>query len=105
VVKNKKTGKKHILRDYRDQRSWSNDYEIIKGWTYITYEYKFPLEAAYVIPSDLKEGETVFILDLIENIDSYRHNQGRNLRLNSGKAIWENNDLHIISKGCVITKG
>jgi hypothetical protein len=101
VVKNKKTGEKHILGDYRDERAWDDDYEIIKGWTHETYEYKFPLEAAYVIPSDLKEGETVFILDLIENLDEFRHNQGKKLRLKSGIAVWENNDLQIRSIGCI----
>ena len=34
IVRDKKNGKKHILRDYRDSRAWNENFEIIQDWTY-----------------------------------------------------------------------
>lgn len=95
LVQNKKTGKKYRIHDFRDTRSFSKDYEVIQDWTYEYHNYDFPKVAAYVIPNDIKDGEIVRVMDVIENFLSYKSNQGRTERLKSCKAIWKNNDLEI----------
>jgi hypothetical protein len=95
MVKNNKSGKEFKIRDFRDKRGYSDEFEIAKDWTYQYYHYKFPQEAAYIIPNDIEEGEKVIVVDLIENFLSYYYNQGGGKRLKSCKAIWENNDLQI----------
>jgi hypothetical protein len=96
VVRNKKTGLKTKIHDFRDNRADSSNYEIVTDWTYVYQEYHFPNEAAYVIPKDIKVGEIVFIEDLIENLTGYMHNQGGTKRLKGCKAIWNNNDLQLL---------
>ena len=96
IVRNKTTGIKFRIYDFRDNRRWSDKYEIITDWTYIYDDYNFPEEAAYVIPKDIKVGEIVFVDDLIENFHGYMHNQGDSRRLKGCKAIWNNNDLQIL---------
>ncbi len=95
-VKNKKTGRKIKLYDFRDERAFSDEYEIVQDWTYQYFNYSFPDEAAYVIPDNIKEDEIVFVEDLIENFLGYYHNQGDSERLKGCKAIWKNNDLQIL---------
>lgn len=95
VVKNKFTGKESKIYDFRDERGYSEDFEIIKAWTYEYNNYDFPKEAAYVIPQDIKDGEVVIVDDLIENFLGYQYKQGGGERLKSCRAIWKNNDLQI----------
>ena len=95
IVRNKKSGKESKIFDFRDDRGYSDDYEIVKDWTYQYHNYDFPQEAAYIIPDDIREGEIVMVDDLIENFLSYHYNQGGSERLKSCKAIWNNNDLKI----------
>jgi hypothetical protein len=96
ILRNKLTGQTTEIYDFRDERAYSDEYEIVKDWTYQYRQHEFPEEAAYVIPKDIKEGEIVFVSDLIENFLSFQHNQGRSERLQSCKAIWKNNDLEIL---------
>ncbi len=96
LLKNKLFGTKHKIVDFRDSRYYSDKYEIIIDWTYLYHEYKFPPVAAYIIPNEIKEGETVEIEDLIENFNEYTYNQGGSSRLNSARAVWEDNDLKIL---------
>ena len=96
IVKNKKSGKTHKLYDYRNPKAWDDAYEIITYWTYEYKNHEYPNDAAYVIPNDIKEGEIVFIKDLIENFIGYTHNQGYSSRLNSCKAKWINEDFKIL---------
>jgi hypothetical protein len=96
IVRNKKTGRETKIYDLRDSRGYSDDFEKVKDWTYQYHIYNFPEEAAYVVPSDIKEDEIVFIDDLIENFLSYTHNQGGSKRLKGCRAIWKNNDLQIL---------
>lgn len=98
ILKNKKSGKESKIYDFRDNRIYSKEYEIVKNWTNQYHIYDFPDEAAYVIPNEIQEGEIVFIDDLIENFLGYQHNQGLNDRLNSCAAVWKNNDLQILYK-------
>lgn len=95
IVRNKKSGKESKIFDFRDDRGYSDDYEIVKDWTYQYHNYDFPQEAAYIIPDDIKDGEIVMVDDLIENFLGYHYNQGGSERLKSCKAIWKNNDLQI----------
>lgn len=96
LLKNKLFGTKHKIVDFRDSKYYSDKYEIIKDWTYLYHEYKFPPKAAYLIPDDIQEGETVEIEDLIENFLEYTYNQGGSGRLKSARAVWEDNDLKIL---------
>ena len=95
-LRNKLTGISFKIYDFRDSRGWSDKYSIITDWTYSYYNYDFLDEAAYIIPSDIKEGEIVFVKDLIENYIGYSHNQGTDNRLSGYQAIWKNNDLEIL---------
>ena len=108
IVKNKKSGKEQKIYDFRDSRSHSDEYEVVTDWTYQYHDYNFPQEAAYAIPDDIKEGEVVFIDDLIENFLGYHYNQGGTDRLKSSNAVWKNNDLQILynpDKDCVKVVG
>ncbi len=58
---------------------------VIKIITY--YPYKFPKEAAYLLPKDLEVGERVVIEDLIEDIVGASHSWGT-YRLDSAEAVW-----------------
>ncbi len=96
IVRNKITGLESKVSDFRDGRDRSNEYEVVQNWKYVYYTYDFPKKAAYVIPNDIKEGEIVFVDDLIENFLAYTYDQGQDERLSSSKAIWKNKDLHIL---------
>ena len=96
IVKNKKSGKTFKIYDFRDERGYSDDFEIVQDWTYKYKKHQFPHGAAYVIPEDIKDGEIVFVEDLIENLLSYHYNQGGSDRLKSCNALWKNNDLIIL---------
>ncbi|NDA64862.1 MAG: hypothetical protein EBX50_22975 [Chitinophagia bacterium] len=95
IVKNKKSGMKFKIYDFRDERGYSEDYEVVQDWTYEYKKHEFPNVAAYVIPEGIKNEEIVLVEDLIENFLSYQHNQGGSKRLKSCKAIWKNNDFEI----------
>lgn len=95
IVKNKLTGKESKIYDFRDQRGYSEHFEIVKDWTYEYNNYVFPKEAAHVIPQDIKDGEFVIVDDLIENFLGYQNNQGGSERLKSCRGLWKNNALQI----------
>jgi len=54
-----------------------------------------PPIAAYIIPNDIEVGERVYILDIIENIESTSWNQGNTARQDSGYAVWNGDDFDI----------
>jgi len=65
-------------------------------WThYYPYKFESPF-AAYLIPSDIKRGEMVFIEDLIEDYIGTTWNQGDTYRLESCEAIWIRSKLKIL---------
>jgi hypothetical protein len=108
VLRDKVTGKEFKIYDFRDERGFSDEFEMVKEWTYQYRKNKFPKEAAYVIPDDIEEGEQVHIQDLIENFLGYQHNQGDSERLKSCMAVWKDNDLHILydpKKDCIMAVG
>jgi hypothetical protein len=96
ILRDKLTGDSFKVYDFRDSRTWSDKYSIVTDWTYTYRNYDFPDEAAYIIPSDIEEGEIVFVKDLIENYIGYSHNQGAKRRLKGYEARWINNDLEIL---------
>jgi hypothetical protein len=98
VYQNKKTGEIEIVGDYRMGFSPNDnkDFEIVVDWTfYYPYSFKSPF-AAYLIPEDIKIGETVFVEDLIEDIVGATWNQGDTYRLESCEAVWNGVDLVIV---------
>jgi hypothetical protein len=96
IIKNKKTGKIKQIGDFRDtMRLDHNLYEIVLDFEFY-YPHSFPSPfAAYLIPSNLKVGQSVWLEDLIEDYISSRWNQGDVNRLESCEAIWNGKDLEI----------
>jgi hypothetical protein len=94
VFQHRETGEIHLSGDMRVE--YGPEYEMVlpyRGY----YPYKFPeLYAAYLIPSDLSEGEHVWLEDIIEDIVAVYGNQGWQPRLESGEAVWENGDFRIL---------
>lgn len=94
VWQNLSTGEIEVVGDYRCghfDESWKQ----VIDWTDY-YPHAFPVPfAAYLIPSDLKPGERVFVEDLIEDFIGMSWNQGNNYRLESCEAVWDGKDLAI----------
>lgn len=91
-----KTTKEIMVRgDFR----WSpspEEWEEVIGWTSY-YPYSFPSPfAAYLVPADLKEGEEVWLEDIIEDIVAVYGNQGWYPRLEAYSATWKHGkfDIH-----------
>lgn len=95
VLQNKKTKEIDVIGDVRS--NMFNEYEgynTVIDWTfYYPYHFKSPF-AAYLIPSDIKKGERVFIEDLIEDLIDGIHN-GDRWRLESCEAVWNGKELEI----------
>ena len=98
VMQNIKTGQITVVSDYRDRgysRSNEVGFETVIPFTFY-YPYAFPSPfAAYLIPKDLKVGERVLLLDLIEDYVGSTWNQGDTFRLESCEAIWNGIDFDI----------
>jgi hypothetical protein len=92
VFQHKKTGKIEVVHDFRAEPK-SNDYvKVIDFRFYYPHHFESPF-AAYLIPSDIAIGETVWISDLIEDVIKSSWNQGDTYRLESCEAIWDGADL------------
>lgn len=93
VYQHRTTGEIELSGDLR----WSPgpDYDLVIP--YISYyQYNFPSPfAAYLIPSNLAEGERVWLEDIIEDIVAVHGNQGWFPRLESGEAIWSQGDFQV----------
>lgn len=108
VKQDKTTGKIKVVHDYRladipiikplkprssEVEKIDPDPEVAIGWTYYyPYQFENPY-AAYLVPSDLKVGESVFLEDLIEDIESGKWNQGDTYRLQSCEAMWDGKEF------------
>ena len=94
VYQHNETGEVMVIGDCRAMPS--------EGYTMVLdffnyYQYSFPEPfAAYLIPNDLENGETVWLDDLIEDVVAVFGNQGWNPRLESCEAIWLNKDFKIL---------
>ncbi len=94
VSQNTITGEIMLSGDCR--YPFDEGYECVVPYT-CYYPYHFPQPyAAYLIPADLKEGEQVWIEDLIEDIVAVFGNQGYQPRLKSCEAVWENGNFRIL---------
>jgi hypothetical protein len=94
VYQNTETGEIYCNGDMRGGMSapWKR---IIESFTYYPHPQKYPL-AAYLIPPYLKEGQKVFLVDLIEDYVSIWGNQMHTYRLDSAYAIWAGEDFEIL---------
>ena len=91
VLQDNKTGLIKVVSDYRS--SGGSEMSRVIGFTdFYPYHFESPY-AAYLIPQDLKVGETVWIEDLIEDLVGSRWNQGDTRRVASCEAIWDGKDL------------
>ena len=93
ILQSKKTKEIKVFTDFR--QADNPEYEVVIDWSYY-YPVKFlsPF-AAYLIPSDIKVDEEVFVADLIEDFIGATWNQGDCFRLKSCEAIWNGTDLII----------
>ncbi len=97
VYQHKESGEIKTVGDFRAGLKMDNNdkYERVIPWfSYYPYHFRSPI-AAYLIPSDLKKGERVFLEDLIEDLVETRWNQGPAWRLKSCEAIWNGEDFEI----------
>jgi hypothetical protein len=86
VYQNRKTGEITVCGDRRFCPD--KDYDLVVPHRYY-YQYSFPEAfAAYLIPSDLIDGERVWLEDVIEDIVAAYGNQGWHPRLESAEAVW-----------------
>ena len=86
VYQHKETGEVKVIGDCR--MFPGEEYtEVLSFFNY--YQYSFPEPfAAYLLPSDLEEGENVWLDDVIEDVVAVYGNQGWHPRLESCEAIW-----------------
>lgn len=71
VLQNKLTGEIDAQGDYR-AGTRGPDWEVVIDWTqYYPHRWSSPF-AAYLIPTDLQEGEVVILEDLIEDLGRVR---------------------------------
>ena len=80
-----------IFRDHSEE----SPYKLIVHWTqYYPYRFDFPY-AAYLVPSDIKLNETVYIEDLIEDIVGAVWLQGCAYRQIGALATWDGEKFNI----------
>jgi hypothetical protein len=101
ILQDKTTGKIQVIHDYRARgyNIFPNSEAQLQTVIPFTYYYPHQFEspyAAYLIPSDMSIGETVMLVDLIEDVIRSSSNQGDTYRLQSCEAIWDGKDFTII---------
>ncbi|MFA6246253.1 MAG: hypothetical protein WC615_04890 [Mucilaginibacter sp.] len=95
VVQNTTTGEIKVVHDYRENTWGDKNLATVIDFTYYyPHHFESPF-AAYLIPSDIVIGETVWLSDLIEDIVSGNWNQGDTFRLKSCEATWNGKDFII----------
>lgn len=92
VFQSQTTGEISVINDYRSENQTSRLNRVIDFTNYYPYHFESPY-AAYLIPSDIKVGEHVWLDDLIEDVVGQVWNQGDSFRLPSCEAIWDGKDL------------
>lgn len=83
VRQDPETQQVEFIGDFRDGLD-----DLTIPFTFYNTTYQDPPLAAYIIPQDIKLGERVYILDIIENIKEMEWNQGDSGRQQSGYAVW-----------------
>jgi len=92
-LQHRKTGEIITIGDFREGHGW--EWKTLVNWTSENPSKFFSPFAAYVIPKDLKKGESVLINDVITNHVSGRWNQGDVYRLSKSEATWTGEDFYI----------
>lgn len=93
VYQHRKSGEIELSGDCRSVPG--NGYECVLPFrTYYPYSFPEPF-AAYLLPTDLEEGERVWLEDIIEDIVAVFGNQGWQPRLDSYEALWIGGDFKI----------
>jgi hypothetical protein len=93
VYQHPKTGEIKVSGDVRWEPKEGFE-SVLPHRTY--YPYHFPEAfAAYLLPPDLKDGEPVWLEDVIEDIVAVWGNQFNNPRLEACEAIWTEGDFKI----------
>ncbi len=97
IYQHKETKEIKVLADLRSRyRDDLSNYEAVIPFTYYKPIHTKSPFAAYILPKDLKIGEHVFLLDLIENIVGWESNQGDIGKLESCEAVWNGEDFEIL---------
>lgn len=92
VFQDSTTGEIQVINDYRSENQANGLNKVIDFTYYYPHHFGNPY-AAYLIPSDIKIGEHVWLSDLIEDVVSQVWNQGDSFRLPSCEAVWDGKDL------------
>lgn len=94
VFQHRETGEIVLSRDCRGGEG--PEYEcVIPYRNYYPYHFPAPF-AAYLIPSDLQTGETVWLEDVIEDMVAVWGNQGYQPRLKWSEASWDGENFTIL---------
>lgn len=94
VLQNSETGGIEVINDYRATKP---DMDKVVDFTfYYPHHFDSPY-AAYLIPTDLKVGEMVWIEDLIADVVSGSWNQGDTYRLSSCEAVWDGSEFDLLT--------
>lgn len=94
VLQNKNTGTVEVIADFRADHQTGSLEKVIDFTFYYPHQFPSPY-AAYLIPDDLKKGESVWLEDLIEDVIGHSWNQGDTYRLPSCEAVWNGNEFII----------
>jgi hypothetical protein len=84
--------------DYRGSQPYAKgdmrEWELVADWFWHGPDWPFPF-AAYLVPPDLKAGDSVYLEDLIEDVTIIAWNQGNGPRLLSSVATWNGADFEL----------
>ncbi len=95
VLQHRSTGRITLIGDYRAGQFDPAEYDVVIDWMeYYPHSFAAPF-AAYLIPSDLKIGDRVYLEDLIEDLIGMEWNQGDVYRLEGCEAVWNGKDFDV----------
>lgn len=87
VFQHVKTGKIYVSNDLRDVKPAPEWKQVLPWRRYHPHFWPSPI-AAYLLPPDLEVGDTVWLEDVIEDVEAHYSNQGNIYRLNCCLAVW-----------------
>lgn len=97
LLRHRVTGQLVKVSDLRAQYRYNQEYEEILPWTRY-YPYSFPSPyAAYLLPPEVKPGETVYLNDIIADY-ALSQPQGHTSRLMAGVAVWDGEKMVVDTK-------
>jgi len=92
ILQDPETKSLYGITDYREE--YNSEDVVLDFFSYRTDSQESPF-AAYLVPKDIVQGERVYILDLIENIEVANWNQGDAYRQQRGYATWNGSGFDI----------